>query len=1073
MHHNLFWAVCALALMVISCHDKTSDGSFKPLDYTESSIQQDEQPLFTLLDSSYTGVTWINAIEETEQINILTYEYLYNGGGVAAGDINQDGLVDLYFTGNMIYNKLYLNEGNFRFRDITASAGVNGGLGFKTGVTMADVNGDDFLDIYICKSMLADPTQRKNVLYINNRDLTFSEKAAEYGLDDASFSTQAYFFDMDADSDLDMYLVNHPINFIESNNIPLSYNATGELEVTTSKNLLYVRDILYENKQGRFIDISSQAGITDEAFGLSAVIGDFNHDQQPDIYVCNDYFRPDLLYINNGNGTFTNNFSDFFRHSSFSSMGSDFADINNDGCFDLLTLDMLPRDHYRQNMLSMVQNFDKFQRMVDFGLQAQYSSNTLQLSNCDGTYSDIALLADVAYTDWSWSGLFGDFDNDGWKDIFISNGYKRDVTNQDYARYLIDSLRKEVSAGKLQLMDWISAIPSEKTRSFLFKNNANLRFSDVSQIWNSGAPAFSNGAAFADLDNDGYLDLVINNMDVLVFILKNEGKTSRQNNYLRFDLTNEKGKTCFGTRIRIYMPDGRFQDQELYPTRGFLSSVEPIVHFGIGKATSVASAEIIWPDGGMQTIENPGINTVHRIAKKASGKYEPPQPKRIFFEDISSKLPKEASHKENSFIDFKREPLLHHKYSEEGPGTVAGDVNGDGLDDVYLGGAAGLAGKLLLQQRNGSFNAAKTSVFEKDSLHEDIAALFFDANRDGALDLIVISGGNEQPLHTPLYQDRLYINNGKGEFLKSEDGLPRQFSSGGCVAAGDPDGDGDLDLFIGARVSPGKYPQPAVSNLLRNDNGKFTNVTAEWSEGLVNIGMLTDARFADLDNDGTQELILAGEWMPITIFKKVNNKYINATAGFGIADVSGWWYSLEIADLNGDGFPDIVAGNLGLNSHIQASKEKPATLHYKDFDNNGTIDPILCFFNRDTSYPLLFRDRLLDHMIILKKKFTRYHMYANATMEEIFTPEQLKDAKVLTANTFAHTLFMSQGGKSFSTQALPKYTQISTIRSIKVMDVNHDGKTDLVLGGNLYGTDAQLGRYDASVGAILIGDGQG
>jgi hypothetical protein len=1069
-----FLLAFALCATIMSCDEKSNDKDFKTISFDESKPAEEEKGLFTQLDSNATGITFANYITETDEMNINLYGYLYNGGGVAAGDINNDGLIDLYFSGGMVFHKLYLNEGNFKFRDITATAGVEGGYGFKTGVTMVDINGDGFLDIYLCKSMVNDPQYRKKMLYINNGDLTFTEQAAAYGLDDSSYSSQAYFFDMDTDGDLDLYLVNHPWNQSEANNLNVVYNDKGELELKKPSDYSFISDRLYENTGKHFTDITRKAGVENEAFGLSAVIGDFNNDLKPDIYVCNDYVKPDFLYINNGDRTFTESFSDYFRHSSISSMGSDFADINNDGYQDLMTLDMLPRDHYRQNMLMMIQNYDKFDQMVSINLKAQYVHNALQLNNGNGTFSDISFLSNTAATDWSWSALFADYDNDGWKDLFISNGYKRDLTNQDYARYAIDSLRKAYAAKQMSMLGWVEQIPSVKVKSYLFRNRGNLQFSDVSETWNSGTPAFSNGAAYADLDNDGYLDIIVNNIDEPAFVLRNDGKSSRANNFIRFTLTGDKGKTTYGTRVRINTADGQYQDQVYYPTRGFFSSVEPVIHFGIGNRTAITSAEIIWPDRSIQIIDNPAINKVHHVVKKSSGaKYKPSQPRNLFFEDISDKLPPEARHKENTYIDFKREPLLHQKYSEEGPATAVGDVNGDALDDIFLGGAAGFAGKLFLQKRGGGFATTQQAPFEKDSLYEDVAAHFFDANSDGSNDLIVISGGNEKSMGDPIYQSRLYINNGKGEFSRVQDGLPQLFTSGGCVAAADIDGDGDVDLFIGGRVSPGKYPLPPASSLLRNDNGKFTNVTPQWSEGLMNVGMVTDARFADLDKDGSQELILTGEWMPVSVFRKVDNKYVNVTSELGLSELSGWWYTLEIADFNNDGFPDMVAGNVGLNSYIQAGPGKPAELYYDDFDKNGTIDPVLCYYNGEESYPLHYRDRMLDQMIFLKKKFTRYHPYANAGLDDIFTKEQLSGAKVLAANTFAHTLFINEGGKGFSASALPKYTQISTVRTLQVLDVNQDSILDLVVGGNFYGTDAQFGRHDASVGAVLIGDGKG
>ncbi|HLF63461.1 MAG TPA: VCBS repeat-containing protein, partial [Saprospiraceae bacterium] len=549
MHHNSFWTICVLTLTVFSCRDKTSDENFQAITYDESAPVEEEKGLFTQLDPNVTGVLFANNISEIEDLNIILYEYLYNGGGVAAGDINNDGLIDLYFNGSMEFNRLYLNLGDFKFRDITATAGVDGGQGFKTGVTMVDINDDGLPDIYVCKSMIKDPQYRKNILYVNNGNLTFTERAAEYGIDDASYSSQGYFFDMDTDGDLDLYLVNHPSKITEANNINVRQMSDGQFEIIKADDLTYISDKLYENENNHFVNITQKAGIENEAFGLSAAIADFNNDLKPDIYVCNDYIKPDYLYINNGDNTFTERYADFFRHGSFSSMGSDFTDINNDGYMDLLTLDMLPRDHYRQNMLSMIQNFDKFEKMIGVGLKAQYVMNALQLNNGDGTFSDIGFMSNTAYTDWSWSGLFADYDNDGWKDLFISNGYKRDLTNQDYARYAMDSLRKEYYAKKTSMVQWVEAIPSVKTKSYLFKNNGNLYFSDVSKSWNSGTPAFSNGAAYADLDNDGYLDIIVNNIDEPAFVLKNEGKTSRANNFIRFVLLSEKGQTSYGTRV--------------------------------------------------------------------------------------------------------------------------------------------------------------------------------------------------------------------------------------------------------------------------------------------------------------------------------------------------------------------------------------------------------------------------------------------------------------------------------------------------------------------------------------------
>jgi enediyne biosynthesis protein E4 len=1028
-----------------------------------------DNPLFTVLDSNATNINFINQITETEEFNFLLYEYLQNGGGVAIGDINNDGLDDIYFSGNTVFNRLYLNLGDFKFKDITESAGVNGGMGFKTGVTMSDVNGDGLLDIYVCKSAISDPAFRKNILYINNGDLTFSDKSSEFGLDDPSYSTQAYFFDMDNDGDQDMYLVNHPFNLRESNNINVVQDQNGQLVVKKPATYTYISDRLYLNENNKFKDVSSTAGILNEAFGLSAVIGDFNLDGLQDIYVCNDYVMPDILYINQGKGKFTDKFDDYFAHSSFSSMGSDFADINNDGCFDLMTLDMLPRDHYRQNMLGMAQNYDKFNKLVDLDLKAQFSMNALQLNNCNGKFSDISFLAGVAMSDWSWSVLMADFDNDSKKDIFISNGYVRDVTNNDYTRYTMDSLQKELNLGRLTLLQWLKSIPSNKIPSYLFKNNGDLTFTDKSDEWNVGGDAYSSGAAYADLDNDGFLDLVVSNIDQPPFIMRNNGNKVSKNNFLTIDLHKENKLNLTGVKAIAYLSDGSMLHESYAPTRGFLSSSQHRLHFGIAEGLSIQKLEIHWNLKEVQTILKPELNKQLVIKKENISVRSKQDPEAPIFKDITSKMIT-ISHEENSYNDLKREPLLHRKYSHEGPAAAVADVNNDGLDDLYIGGAFGFPGKIYLQQRSGEFKEHLIPDFVKDKDFEDVGAVFADFNGDGFLDLYVASGGNEHLINDPLYSDRLYINNGKSDFIRKTDVLPPLYNSAGTVVASDIDRDGDIDLFIGNRLTPGRYPELPPITFLKNDNGKFSDATSLWAPSDLKYGMVTSAVFADIDNDSKEELIITGEWMSINVLKWNGKQYQNISKDLGLDQYFGWWSSLTVSDLDNDGFPEIIAGNLGLNAQITASKEKPVDLWFSDFDNNGTIDPVLCYFHGDKSYPLHFRDKLLDQMVFLKKKFKRYHQYANASIEDIFDKSQLKSATKLSSNTFAHHLFLNEKGKSFKPIVLPTQSQFSVINSIFAKDIDGNGIKDLITVGNYYNTDVQSGRYDASIGALTLVD---
>lgn len=1044
-------------LFILSCSKNTNENLSQTKD------------LFTLLDKSQTGIEFQNTIVETDGFNILKYEYLYNGGGVAVGDINNDGLIDIYYTGNITENKLYLNQGDFKFKDISETAGVQSIGGFKSGVTMVDINQDGYLDIYVCRSAHNNPELRRNLLYINNKNNTFIEKASEYGLDDPGYGVQAYFYDFDNDGDLDLYLLNHPDMMNDANKLKIIQGKTG-FEIAKPANYDYISDRFYINENGKFKDHTAQAGLLNEAFGLSAIIYDFNNDNLPDIYICNDYVMPDQLMINKGNNIFENQFDKHFKHCAFSSMGSDIGDINNDGCLDIMVIEMLAEQNERRKQLKMQMNFQKYEDMMYYGMNAQFSMNALYLNSCMGNFSNIAWMDNVAMTDWSWSPLFGDFDNDGLKDIFVSNGYLRDITNLDYVRYKSDSLIKLAMTNKIKATDVLQHIPSVKTKSYFFKNMGDAHFKNASENWNVGDVAYSNGAVLADLDNDGFLDIVTNNINDDSFIYKNNGKDKTKNNFLSIKIDPKNYANSIGATAKAFLSNGDVLTDYMHPTRGFLSSSQPRFHFGYKDNVSVQKIQIIWPDNTYQELKNPKSNEIITVSKNANKTYSIDEIKSYFFENLSDNLPESMTHKENDFLDFKRDYLLHHKYSQEGPAVAIADVNGDGLEDIFLGSSFSFSPKLFLQNSEGRFTLS--NAFNNENIYEEVSAIFFDANNDGFPDLYVVSGGNEFYADPKILQDRLYMNDGKGNFTKSNN-LPEISSSGGIVKAHDIDGDGYLDLFIGGRLTPAKYPETPRSFILKNNKGNFEDYTFNWSEDLSYCGMITDATFADLNKDGKKELIVVGEWMPITVFEWSNGKYVDATYTYGLSDLKGWWNSILVDDFNGDGFPEIVAGNLGLNSFYKASIEYPVTLHYNDFDKNGTIDPIISVYENGTSYPVLHRDRLLQQIILLKKKYTRYHQFANATINDIFTPEMFQGTKSLEANHMSHTIFINDNGKSFKAQPLPRYTQISMIKSIKSLDINKDGKKDLLLGGNFYATDAEYGRYDASIGALLLGNGDG
>lgn len=1027
---------------------------------------RDKTAVFLLLASKKTGVTFNNKLIEDGKNNILTYEYFYNGGGLSVGDINNDGLDDIFFTGNMSENKLYLNLGDFKFKDITALSGTKGKNAWTTGVSMVDINGDGFLDIYVCYSGNGDLESRRNQLFINQGNSTFKEDAKSYGLDDPSNSTQALFFDFDKDGDLDMFLLNHHIEVINE----------VEFDQVRAVRHPFAGDKLYRNDGGKFTDISKAAGIKGSAlgFGLGIVASDLNGDGWIDVYVSNDYIEPDYLYINNGDGTFTDMLPDMLQHISQFSMGLDISDINNDGWMDIFTLDMLPEDNRRQKLLYGPENYEHYALMVDEGFHHQNMRNMLHLNQGNGSFSEIGQLAGISNTDWSWSALFFDATNSGQKDLFVSNGYYRDYTDRDFLKFKGNYyFNAAISREKADTLKLVTSMTSTPISNYFFENEGDLKFKDRSKEWGISAPNFSSGAVYSDLNNDGQMDLVINNLNDIASIHQNQFKetTGKKNNYIQLKLNGKGMNTSgIGAKISIHTPK-KEQFLEQMPTRGFQSTVSHRLHVGLGEDSSIDSLVVTWPTGTMQVIKNPVINQILEIKEPEKNQVKAQTVKIMpIFSLYENPLP--FAHKEYGFNDFKRQPLLLEMPSYIGPVMATADIHANGSLALFIGGSKGFPGKLF-ENINGDWVESKD--FGSESEFTDADAVFFDANGDGYPDLYVCSGGYHDYLsNDDSLQDRLYINDGNGKLEHQPNLLPSIKTSTSTAVVIDVNNDGFPDLFVGGRILPGKYPTPPPSYVLINDGkGGFIDKSKEYLPKNGLLGMVTDAVKLDINKDGFEDLVVVGEYMPIEIFLNENGLRFTLQTNKWIGeDLRGWWTSVATSDFDKDGNLDLIVGNFGTNSPFQPSKNQPLTLYYGDFDENSSIDPILVKYFGNQPFPFVSRDELLDQMYGMRSRFTDYASYSNATIEQILSKEQLGNASKLEVTTLS-SVYLQNTGSGFNIKPLPIQAQFAPVHAIHPLDFDNDGNLDFILAGNQNQTRLRIGRIDANFGQVFKGDGKG